>query len=155
MTTTRAALAAVTRAAAAFERPPPGGVWLAPTDHSTRTMATAPLEQANWAVERATGLPEFWAQVAKHTPTLVGLHRLMGVCTASRVGVKGSLGARYTTGLSARRGVAGDLASAGRRERGRRRGCEQGVHETAVGCCRRRRTEVCSWCAAGELVVKQ
>jgi hypothetical protein len=48
---------------------------------------TAALEDdANWAVERVTSLPEFWALVAEHTPTLVGLHRLMGVCRASRAG---------------------------------------------------------------------
>jgi hypothetical protein len=52
----------------------------------------APLEEATWAVERATALPAVWAQVANHTPTLVGKWRLMGVCRASRVGVKASLG---------------------------------------------------------------
>jgi hypothetical protein len=57
-------------------------------------MAAAPLEEedANWAVERATGLPEMWGLVGKHTPSLVGLHRLMGVCRASRAGVREKLG---------------------------------------------------------------
>jgi hypothetical protein len=48
--------------------------------------------RANWAVERALALPELWALVAEHTPSLVGKWRLLGVCKASRVGVKESLG---------------------------------------------------------------
>jgi hypothetical protein len=41
--------------------------------------------QANWAVDRATGLPEVWALVAAHLG-LVGAWRLMRVCKAARVG---------------------------------------------------------------------
>jgi hypothetical protein len=48
-------------------------------------------EDANWAVECALALPEVWGLVAEHTPNLVGLHRLMGVCRASRVGVRWKL----------------------------------------------------------------
>jgi hypothetical protein len=56
--------------------------------------SAAPLEEedANWAVELALARPEVWVLVAEHTPSLVGLHRLMGVCKASRVGVKEKLG---------------------------------------------------------------
>ena len=39
----------------------------------------------NWAVERATALPEVWALVAKHSG-LVGAWQLMRVCRASRAG---------------------------------------------------------------------
>ena len=47
---------------------------------------TAALEDdANWAVERATGLPEFWALVDKHRG-IVGTCQLMRVCRASRAG---------------------------------------------------------------------
>jgi hypothetical protein len=51
----------------------------------------APLEEedANWAVDLP---PEVWALVADHTPSLVGLHRLMGVCKAARAGVQEKLG---------------------------------------------------------------
>jgi hypothetical protein len=41
--------------------------------------------QANWAVELATGLPEFWANVAKHRG-IVGTCQLMRVCRASHAG---------------------------------------------------------------------
>jgi hypothetical protein len=41
----------------------------------------------NWAVDRATGLPEVWALVAVHLG-LVGAWRLMRVCKAARVGAK-------------------------------------------------------------------
>jgi hypothetical protein len=44
-------------------------------------------EDANWAVDRATGLPEVWALVAAHLG-LVGAWRLMRVCRAARVGAK-------------------------------------------------------------------
>jgi hypothetical protein len=44
-------------------------------------------EPANWAVDRATGLPEVWALVAVHLG-LVGAWRLMRVCKAARVGAK-------------------------------------------------------------------
>jgi hypothetical protein len=49
-------------------------------------------DQAIWAVERATALPEVWALVAEHTPSLVAKWRLMRVCKASRAGVKEKLG---------------------------------------------------------------
>jgi hypothetical protein len=41
--------------------------------------------QANWAVERATALPEVWALVAKHRGVL-GARRLMRMCKAARAG---------------------------------------------------------------------
>ena len=41
----------------------------------------------NWAVDRATGLPEVWGLVAAHLG-LVGAWRLMRVCKAARVGAK-------------------------------------------------------------------
>jgi hypothetical protein len=53
-------------------------------------MAASPttLEEDNWAVERATALPEFWALVAENGDGLVAAWRLMRVCKAARVGVK-------------------------------------------------------------------
>jgi hypothetical protein len=48
---------------------------------------TTTLEEANWAVDRATGLFEVWALVAAHMG-LVGAWRLMRVCKAARVGAK-------------------------------------------------------------------
>jgi hypothetical protein len=48
--------------------------------------------RANWAVERATALPEFWALVAENGDGLVDAWRLLSVCRASRVGVKEWLG---------------------------------------------------------------
>jgi hypothetical protein len=54
--------------------------------------APAALEDdANWAVERATALPEFWALVAENSDGLVDAWRLLSVCTASRTGVRGFL----------------------------------------------------------------
>jgi hypothetical protein len=51
--------------------------------------ATAELEDdANWAVERATALPEIWALVAENGDGLVDAWRLMSVCRASRAGAK-------------------------------------------------------------------
>jgi hypothetical protein len=47
--------------------------------------------RANWAVDRATGLPEVWGLVAAHLG-LVGAWRLMRVCKAARVGAKEFLG---------------------------------------------------------------
>ena len=41
--------------------------------------------QANWAVELATGLPEFWANVAKYRG-IVGTCQLIRVCKASHAG---------------------------------------------------------------------
>ena len=49
-------------------------------------------DDANWAVERATALPEVWALVAEHSDGLVDAWRLMSVCSASRAGVKEWLG---------------------------------------------------------------
>jgi hypothetical protein len=43
--------------------------------------------RANWAVDRATGLPEVWALVAAHL-WLVGAWRLMRVCKAAQVGAR-------------------------------------------------------------------
>jgi hypothetical protein len=56
--------------------------------HNTHTMAP-PITRAraNWAVDRATSLPEVWALVAAHLG-LVGAWRLMRVCRAARVGAK-------------------------------------------------------------------
>jgi hypothetical protein len=42
-------------------------------------------DDANWAVERATGLPEIWALVAEHRG-VVGAWQLMRVCKAARAG---------------------------------------------------------------------
>jgi hypothetical protein len=43
------------------------------------------LEEANWAVDRATSLPEVWALVAK-SMGVVGAWQLMRVCKAARAG---------------------------------------------------------------------
>jgi hypothetical protein len=43
--------------------------------------------RANWAMERATALPEVWALVAEHRGVL-GARRLMRVCKAARTGAK-------------------------------------------------------------------
>jgi hypothetical protein len=51
------------------------------------TTTDAAHDEANWAVDRATGLPEVWALVAVHLG-LVGAWRLMRVCKAARVGAK-------------------------------------------------------------------
>jgi hypothetical protein len=56
------------------------------------TAAALEEEAAHWAVERATGLPEFWALVAENGDGLVDAWRLLSVCRASRVGVKEWLG---------------------------------------------------------------
>jgi hypothetical protein len=56
-------------------------------DTHTRNMAPITRARANWAVDRATGLPEVWALVAAHLG-LVGAWRLMRVCRAARVGAK-------------------------------------------------------------------
>jgi hypothetical protein len=48
---------------------------------------TAALEDdAHWAVERATALPEVWALVAENGDGLVDAWRLMSVCRAAREG---------------------------------------------------------------------
>jgi hypothetical protein len=58
----------------------------------TTTATTTALEDdPNWAVERATALPEFWALVAENGDGLVDAWRLMSVCKASRTGVGGFL----------------------------------------------------------------
>jgi hypothetical protein len=41
--------------------------------------------QANWAVDQATGLPEFWALVSKYRG-IVGTCQLLRVCKASHEG---------------------------------------------------------------------
>jgi hypothetical protein len=53
--------------------------------------AAALEDDANWATEQATALPEFWALVAENGDGLVDAWRLMSVCTASRTGVRGFL----------------------------------------------------------------
>jgi hypothetical protein len=63
------------------------------TNHGAPYDAAAALEEdANWAVERATSLPELWALVAENGDGLVDAWRLMSVCRASRTGVKEWLG---------------------------------------------------------------
>jgi hypothetical protein len=62
------------------------------TTHSTQMATpittTAEAEaDVNWAVDRATALPEVWALVAVHLG-LVGAWRLTRVCRAARVGAK-------------------------------------------------------------------
>jgi hypothetical protein len=54
-------------------------------------MAASTRARANWAIGRATALPEVWALVAKHSG-LVGAWRLMRVCKAASVGAKEWLG---------------------------------------------------------------
>jgi hypothetical protein len=66
------------------------------TNHNTSAHMALPTtaaleEDANWAVERATALPEVWALVAENGDGLVDAWRLMSVCTASRTGVRGFL----------------------------------------------------------------
>jgi hypothetical protein len=50
-------------------------------------MASVTRARANWAVEQATGLPEFWALVSKYRG-IVGTCQLMRVCKASNAGGK-------------------------------------------------------------------
>ena len=52
-------------------------------------MAAPPTtqEEANWAVDRATSLPELWALVAEHG-CLVAAWRLTRLCMAARAGAK-------------------------------------------------------------------
>jgi hypothetical protein len=60
--------------------------------HAMALPTAAALEEdANWAVERATALPEFWALVAENGDGLVDAWRLLSVCKASRTGVRGFL----------------------------------------------------------------
>jgi hypothetical protein len=60
--------------------------------HMALPTTTAALEDdPNWAVERATALPEFWALVAENGDGLVDAWWLLSVCTASRTGVRGFL----------------------------------------------------------------
>jgi hypothetical protein len=49
-------------------------------------------DDPNWAVERATALPEVWALVAENGDGLVDAWRLMSVCRAARAGAKEWLG---------------------------------------------------------------
>jgi len=60
--------------------------------YSQRHTMTFPptCTQADWAVGRATSLPEVWAIVAGHLG-LVGAWRLMLVCRAARAGTKESM----------------------------------------------------------------
>jgi hypothetical protein len=73
--------------------------FLSASHNNTHTMAHPPTitedaahEEANWAGPLVAALPELWALIAEHTTSLVGLHRLMGVCRASRAGVREKLG---------------------------------------------------------------
>jgi hypothetical protein len=69
-------------------------------------------DDANWAVERATGLPEMWALVAAHGDGLVAAWRLMRVCKAARAGAKdflSTLPGLVVCGGSASGGVASDV----------------------------------------------
>jgi hypothetical protein len=52
--------------------------------HTALPTAAALEDDANWAVERATSLPEVWALVAENGDGLVDAWRLMSVCRASR-----------------------------------------------------------------------
>jgi hypothetical protein len=58
--------------------------------HTLACMAALPttLADADWAVDRATDLPEVWALVAENSDGLVDAWRLMSVCRASRAGAK-------------------------------------------------------------------
>jgi hypothetical protein len=51
------------------------------------TAAAALEDDANWAVERATGFPEVWALGAENGDGLVDAWRLTSVCRATRAGV--------------------------------------------------------------------
>jgi hypothetical protein len=55
--------------------------------HMAHPPTTHEEAEANWAVDRVTGLPEVWALVAAHLG-LVGAWRQMRVCKAARVGAK-------------------------------------------------------------------
>jgi hypothetical protein len=61
----------------------------APTQTPTQARMAPPITRAraNWAMDRATVLPEVWALVAMHLG-LVGAWQLMRVCRASRLGAK-------------------------------------------------------------------
>jgi hypothetical protein len=52
---------------------------------------TTDVPSDDWPVQIATALPEVWGLVAEHGDGLVAAWRLMRVCKASRVGVKGWL----------------------------------------------------------------
>jgi hypothetical protein len=69
-------------------------------------MAPITRARANWAADRATGLPEVWALVAVHLG-LVGAWRLMRVCKAARVGAKEFL--RTLPGLVVCGGISGGV----------------------------------------------
>jgi hypothetical protein len=55
------------------------------------TMAPTTRSRANWAAPLVAALPEMWALFAEHGVDFVDAFRLMSVCRASRVGVKGWL----------------------------------------------------------------
>jgi hypothetical protein len=80
------------RRKATTKEAPPSFVGFSVTTTAHAITPPTTRARANRAIAVATGLPEVWAKVAEHTDSLVGLHRLMGVCSASRVGVKQKLG---------------------------------------------------------------
>jgi hypothetical protein len=73
-------------------------------------VTTTPEEDANWAVDRATSLPEMWALVAKGRG-VVGAWQLMRVCRAARAGAKEFLSTLPVPGLV----VCGGVTSSGGR----------------------------------------
>ena len=81
-------------------------VVLNPSPHKSPHRPHA-MEEANWAVERVTGLPEFWANVAKYRG-IVGTCQLMRVCKASIAGGKEHL--RTLPGLVVCGGLMGQSA---------------------------------------------
>jgi hypothetical protein len=74
------------------------------------TTTLEEVAETNWAVDRATSLPEVWALVAK-CRGVVGAWQLMRVCRASRAGAKDFL--RTLPGLA----VCGGYAAGGGRLR--------------------------------------
>jgi hypothetical protein len=76
-----------------YNHEPPSALVASPSHTTHHTMAlptttTALEDEAHWAVERATALPEVWALVAEHGDSFLGAWRLMRVCKAARVGAK-------------------------------------------------------------------
>jgi hypothetical protein len=63
----------------------------APNNNNAIDAAEDAPSDDDWAVQRATVLPEVWALVAENSDGLVDAWRLMSVCKAARVGVKGWL----------------------------------------------------------------
>jgi hypothetical protein len=76
--------------------------------HKQRHTPTTPEEEANWAVDRATSLPEVWALVAKHRGVL-GARRLMRVCRAAREGATEFLSTLPGLVVCGGEGVAGGV----------------------------------------------